>query len=142
MKIASRTMVATLAFVAVMAAAGNMVRAQVSTKPPQSGAMASSATAASPNVAQLQATADQTASKIQASSSSMSALVSAVRTKNVDRASALLLQNGFTAKQLQGAKIELVDKTGGSGGGGTASKIKVTITVKCCPASITITVSW
>jgi hypothetical protein len=102
-----------------------------------------SAPPATPNVAQLQATADKASARIQASPSEKSALVEVVRTKNVDRASALLLQNGFTSKQLEGAKFEFVDKTGGgSGGGGAASKVKVTITAKCCPLSIIITISW
>jgi len=92
--------------------------------------------------AQLQSTADEAAARIQASSSDKSALVEVVRTKNVDRASALLLQNGFSSKQLEGARIELVDKTGGGGGGGAASRVKVTIRVDCCPLVITITISF
>jgi hypothetical protein len=95
---------------------------------------------AAPNVAQLQAAADMSSAKIQASSSDKQSLVRAVRTKNTDAASTLLLKNGFTAQQLQGAKIELIDHTGG--GSGPAEKIKITITVKCCPPNITIIIAF
>jgi hypothetical protein len=143
MKNASSRIVVTLALLAVMAAGINFMKAQTSVKPPNTQQSTSSAKVASPNVEQLQATADQAAARIQASSSDKSALVEVVRTKNVDRASALLLQNGFTSKQLEGARFEFVDKTGGGGSGGTAmSKVKVTIRVSCCPMSITITISF
>lgn len=138
MKKASRMTVVTLALLAMMAAAGNIAWAQVSTKPPTKTA-ASSATMAAPNMAQLQATANRSSASIQASSTDKQALIKAVRMKNTDAASALLLKNGFTAQQLQGAQIVLTDNTGG---GGAADKIKITITVKCCPASITILISF
>ena len=117
------------------------MKAQTSVKPPGQP-MTSSVTAAPTNVAQLQATADKTAAKIQSSPSDKSALVNAVITKSVDKATPLLLKNGFTAKQLQGAKIEFVNKTGmNAGGGGIAEKeTKVTIHVECCPLVITITI--
>jgi hypothetical protein len=148
MKKASRRIAITVALLCLVVAGINFVKAQTSVKPPSQQAAASSARVASPNVSQLQATANQAAARIQASPSDKSALVEVVRTKNVDRASALLLQNGFTVKQLEGAKIEFVDKTGGAGGaggagggnGGMASKVKVTIRVDCCPLVITITI--
>jgi hypothetical protein len=147
MKKASQNIVTTLALLTMMAAGINFVKAQTSVKPPNQS-MSSNATTAPPNVAQLQATANQAAAKIQSSPSDRSALVNAVITKSVDKATPLLLKNGFTAKQLQGAKIEFVNKTGGAGGaggagggnGGTASKVKVTIHVDCCPLTITITI--
>jgi hypothetical protein len=139
MKNASLRIVVTLALLIMMAAAGNIAWTQVSTKPP-SRVVASSATVAAPNVAQLQAAADKSSAKIQASSSDKQSLVRAVRTKNTDAASTLLLKNGFTAQQLQGAKIELIDHTGG--GSGPAEKIKITITVKCCPPNITIIIAF
>lgn len=156
MKNASRTIVVTATMLCLMAAGINFMKAQTSVKPPSQQAASSPKTSspsstkpATPNVAQLQATANQAASKIQASPSEKSALIDVVRTKNVDRASALLLQNGFTSKQLEGAKIEFVDKTGGAGGaggagggnGGLASRVNVTIHVECCPLVITITIS-
>jgi len=139
MKNASLRIVVTLALLIMMAAAGNIAWTQVSTKPPTKTA-ASSATMAAPNVAQLQATANRSSASIQASSTDKQALVKAVRTKNTDAASTLLLKNGFTAQQLQGAKIELIDHTGG--GSGPAEKIKITITVKCCPPNITIIIAF
>lgn len=151
MKIASRNIVTTLALLGLMAAGGNFAKAQKTAKPSgQPVATASGTSSTTPNVEQLQATADQAASRIQASPSDKSELVEVVRTKNVDRASDLLLQNGFTSKQLEGAKFEFVDKTGGAGGaggagggnGGTASKVKVTIRVSCCPMNITIIISF
>ena len=139
MKNASLRIVVTLALLIMMAAAGNIAWTQVSTKPP-SRVVASSATVAAPNVAQLQATANRSSASIQASSTDKQALVKAVRTKNTDAASALLLKNGFTAQQLQGVKIVLTDNTGG---GGTTDKIKITITVRCCcPPNITIIIAF
>ena len=49
---------------------------------------------------------------------------------------ALLEKHGFSARQLEGAKIVLRDTTGG----GEAQKIKVTIETSCCPLTITITI--
>ena len=138
MKTASRTIAVTLAVFCMMAAGIHFLNAQTSVKPP-SQAVTGRATATSPNVAQLQATADKSSTSIQASTTDKQALVRAVRTKNTDAASTLLLKNGFTAAQLQGAKIVLVDNTGG--GSGPAEKIKITITVKCCPLNITIIIS-
>ncbi|MGA3162524.1 MAG: hypothetical protein ABSC77_15065 [Terracidiphilus sp.] len=143
----SRRITVTVALLTMMAAGSNLAKAQKAVKP-NNQPPPSSATTAQPNVAQLQSTADEAAARIQASPSDKSALISVVRTKNVDRASDLLLQNGFTSKQLEGAKFEFVDKTGGAGGaggagggnGGTASKVKVTIRVDCCPLVITITI--
>jgi hypothetical protein len=144
----SRRIAVTVALFCLVAAGISFMKAQTSVKPPSQQATASSAKPAPPNVAQLQSTADEAAARIQASPSDKSALISVVRTKNVDRASDLLLQNGFTSKQLEGAKFEFLDKTGGAGGaggagggnGGTASKTKVTIRVDCCPLVITITI--
>jgi len=138
----SRRIAVTVALFCLVAAGISFMKAQTSVKPPSQQATASSAKPAPPNVAQLQSTADEAAARIQASSSDKSALVEVVRTKNVDRASALLLQNGSSSKQLEGARIELVDKTGGGGGGGAASRVKVTIRVDCCPLVITITISF
>ena len=136
MKTASRTTAVTLAVFCMMAAGVNFVNAQTSVKPPNTQQSASRATPTSPNLATYQATGVKTAAKIQASSTDNQAMVKAVRTKNIDAASALLLKNGFTSAQLQGAKIEFADNTGG-----TAGKFKITIRVDCCPLVITITIS-
>lgn len=141
MKKASRKIVVTLALLGLLAAGSNFAQAQKTTKP-SSQPVAGSTPTAMQDVARLQATADQAASRIQASPSDKSALIDVVRTKNIDRASALLLKNGFTSKQLEGARIELVDHTGGGSGGAAMSKVKVTIRVSCCPMSITITISF
>ena len=132
MKTASRTTAVTLAVFCMMAAGVNFLNAQASVKPP------SGTTTASANLAQYQATGVKTAAKIQASSTDKQAMVRAVRTKNIDAASALLLKNGFTAAQLQGAKIEFTDNTGG---GASVDKFVLTINVDCCPLVITITIS-
>jgi hypothetical protein len=137
MKNASRTIAVSLAVFCMMAAGIHFMNAQTSVKPPSDQATSNVKTAP-PNVAQLQATAEKSSASIQASSTDKQAMVRAVRTKNTDIASTVLLRNGFTAKQLQGAKIELVDKTGG---GGSADKTKITIRVDCCPLVITITIS-
>jgi hypothetical protein len=146
MKMASRMMVATLALLTIMAA-GNLAQAQKAAKP-KSEPMAGSAQEETPNVAKLQAKADKVAASIQASPSEKEELVKAVRSKNEEKAKSLLLKNGFTEKQLEGAGIELVDKTGGAGGAGGAgggngglSDITITIRVDCCPLVITITIN-
>jgi len=141
MQNASRRIAVNLALLTVMAAVGSMAWTQVSTKPPTT-AVASSATVAKSNLAQFQATALKTTASIQASSTDKQAMVRAVRTKSTDAASALLLKNGFSASQLQVAKIDLVDNTGGGAGGGSIAKVKITITADCCPMVITITISF
>jgi hypothetical protein len=151
MKMASRTIVATLALITMMAAGGNFAQAQKKATP-NSEPTADRVQVETPNVAKLQATADKAKASIQESTSEKQELVKAVRSKNEEQAKSLLLRNGFTEKQLEDARIELVDKTGGIGGnGGTggaggnatggARDITITIHVECCPFLITITIS-
>jgi hypothetical protein len=141
MKTASRRIAVTLALLALMAAGVNFAKAQKAGKP-NSQPVEGRATEAPRDMEQLQATADRAADRIQASPSEKRELVEVVRTRNVDRATLILRKAGFTSKQLEEAKIEFSDNTGGGSGGGTLEKVKVTIRVSCCPMSITITISF
>ncbi|MGA3264631.1 MAG: hypothetical protein ABSC47_11375 [Terracidiphilus sp.] len=141
MKIASGKVIATVVLLAMMAAGGNLARAQKPTKP-NSEPVAGSATVETPDVAQLQATADKAAASIQSSAAEKRVLLKAVRSNNTEEAKSVLLKNGFTARQLKGAEIALKDDTGGStGGGGAPEEFNITIRVDCCPLVITITIS-
>jgi hypothetical protein len=73
---------------------------------------------------------------IGASRGDRAALVKAVRAKNESQVRSLLQKHGFSARQLEGAKIDLVDNTGGA----EPQKTKVTIKASCCPLTITITI--
>ncbi|MBI1180652.1 MAG: hypothetical protein GC201_08840 [Alphaproteobacteria bacterium] len=64
-------------------------------------------------------------------------LARAARSKNVDAAKQVLLRNGFTAQQLEGATVVLEDQTGG-GVLTPESRISITIEASCCPLKITI----
>jgi hypothetical protein len=146
MKMASRTIVATLALITMMAAGGNLAQAQKKATP-NSEPTADRVQVETPNVAKLQATAERAEASIQASASEKQELVKAVRSKNEEQAKSLLLRNGFTEKQLEGARIEFADKTRGAGGAGGAgggngglSDITVNIHVECCPLVINITI--
>ena len=127
----SGKIVATVGLLALMAVAGNLAQAQRNTKP--------MAVEPRVNTEQLQATADRAAAGIQASTNEKTALIKAVRARNTEEAKSLLLRNGFTGKQLEGARIELNDNTGGKG---NVEKIKIVIRVSCCPMSIEINISF
>jgi hypothetical protein len=131
MKKVSGKIVATVGLLALMAVAGNLAQAQHVTKP--------MAVEPRVNTEQLQATADRAAVRIQESIPERRAILDAVRTRNTEQARSLLLRNGFTSKQLEGARIELNDNTGGKG---NVEKIKIVIRVSCCPMSIVITISF
>jgi hypothetical protein len=131
MKMVSGKIVATVGLLALMAAAGTLAQAQHVTKP--------EAMEPRVNTEQLQATADRAAARIQESTPERRAILDAVRTRNTDQAHSLLLRNGFTGKQLEGARIELNDNTGGKG---NVEKIKIVIRVSCCPPSIVITIRF
>jgi hypothetical protein len=64
---------------------------------------------------------------------SLKLLEGAAKSRNVEPAKALLLKAGLAPKQLEGAKVMVTD------GGGKALRIKVTVTITCCPLTITIT---
>ena len=103
---------------------------------PQAGAAGATSPAA---LEADQASARKAQAAIQASKQDQRQLAAAVRAHNQAAARELLLRRGFTAQQLQGATIVLVDKTGA--GGGHAERLKVTIVVTCCPLTITITIN-
>ncbi len=136
MKSVSRNIVASLALLTMMAAGSGFAIAQTS---PKETAVKQTAPAPALNKVELQSTADKAATRIQASDSDKKELLAASRAKNTDQARTLLLKNGFTAKQLEGAKIDFKDSTGGSA---NAMKVKVTISASCCPATITITIKF
>jgi hypothetical protein len=93
--------------------------------------------------AQLQATADRAAARIQASSSAKRMMVDAVRSRTEQEAKSLLLSNGFTEKQLESASVSFEDHTGGGkGGGGDLDRVKITIRADCCPIVITIIIEF
>lgn len=65
----------------------------------------------------------------------LKSLQAASKTNDQKTAKALLVKAGLTPHQLADAKIILKDQTGGS------ARIKdVTITISCCPLTITITI--
>jgi hypothetical protein len=65
----------------------------------------------------------------------LKALQAASKTNDQKAAKALLLKAGLTQQQLTDARVVFKDQTGGS------SRIKdVTITISCCPLTITITI--
>jgi hypothetical protein len=132
MKKASRTIIVTLALLASMAAGSNVLRSQSTMKP-------NSAQVAKPELAQLQAAAAKAQASIQASAAETKAIVAAVRAKNEDQAKSVLLKSGFTAKQIEGAKIVLVDDTGGKD---TMARIHVHVSVTGPPWTITITITF
>jgi hypothetical protein len=134
MKILSGKLVATSGLLALLAIAGNFAQAQMTAKPSsQPMAMAPADTA------QLQATSDKAAAKIEATASDKKLLLEAVRTNNIEQIRAVLLRNGFSPKQIEAIKITPKDTTGGHG---APEKIKITIRVSCCPMNITITISF
>ena len=73
---------------------------------------------------------------IRTSRADKAALVEAVKAKDESKVRSLLQKHGFSARQLEGAKIVLVDNTQGA----EAQKTKVTIEASCCPLTITITI--
>ena len=138
MKQASQKIVVTLALLALMAAGGNLARAQKAAKSSNQPAVGS-ASEATTDVEQLQATADRARDRISESASEKQALYKAVRSQNADEAKSVLLRNGFSDKQLEDVEIAFDDNTGGKG---DESKVKVEITASCCPPRITIKISF
>lgn len=85
-----------------------------------------------PDLTQLQRTANEAQSRIQASDSERKMFIALTQSKNIEQIKSILLRNGFTSKQMEGAKIVINDQTGGS----TSERFKITI--KCCPLIIII----
>jgi hypothetical protein len=85
------------------------------------------------DAASLQKKATQAQARIQANQDDRDELMRAVKTNEVALAKQILLRNGFTAEDLENAKIIL--RTGGGKGG----EDKIEISATCCdPKEITI----
>ena len=102
--------------------------------PPDTTVIPIAATKADLASAEKSAKTAQTA--IRASRGEKADLVKSVRAKDESKVRSLLQKHGFSARQLEGAKIVLFDNTGGA----EAQKTKVTIEASCCPLTITITI--
>jgi len=103
---------------------------------PRGGTTAMPVAATKADIASAEQSAKAAQASISASRVGTAALAKAVKAKDENQACALLQKHGFSTRQLDGAKIVLVDKSGDS----TAQKTKVTIDVSCCPLTITITI--
>jgi hypothetical protein len=88
------------------------------------------------DLAAVEQSAKAAQGSIRASPADAKAFAGAVKAKDERKVRALLEKHGFSARQLEGAKIVLRDATGG----GEAQKTKVTIEASCCPLTITITI--
>ena len=85
------------------------------------------------DAASLQKKATEAQARIQANKDDRDQLMSAVKTNEVPLAKQVLLRNGFTAEDLENAKITL--RTGGGKGG----EDEIEISATCCdPKEITI----
>jgi len=86
------------------------------------------------DLAKAEQSAKAAQAAIRASRADTTALAKAVKAKDESGARALLQKHGFSARELEGAKIVLVDATRG----GESQRTKVTIEASCCPLTITI----
>jgi len=87
----------------------------------------------SADAASLQKKATEAQSRIQANKDDRDQLMIAIKTNEVPMAKQVLLRNGFTAEDLENAKITL--RTGG----GKSGETEIEITATCCdPKEITI----
>lgn len=71
-----------------------------------------------------------------ASPEDLKILTAAAKSSDTAAAKQLLIKNGLTAPQLEGARIMVKDETGG------AQARKVTIEISCCPLTIVITIRF
>src|SRR5215813_3805497 len=93
----------------------------------------SSATSSRADAASLQKKATEAQARIHANKDDRAQLMRAVKTNEVALAKEVLLRNGFTAEDLENAKISL--RTGGGNGG----EDEIEISATCCdPKEITI----
>lgn len=91
------------------------------------------APASNAEAAALQQKASEAQARIRANQEDTDQLKRAVKINEVDLAREVLLRNGFTAKDLENAKISL--RTGGGKGGGDT----IEISASCCdPKAVTI----
>jgi hypothetical protein len=90
-------------------------------------------TSSKADAASLQKKASQAQARIHANKDDRDQLMGAIKTNEIALAKQVLLRNGFTAEDLQDAKITL--RTGGGKGG----KDEIEISATCCdPKEITI----
>jgi hypothetical protein len=93
----------------------------------------SRAQAPNSDAASLQKKAAQAQARILANKDDRDQLVTAIKTNEVPMAKQILLRNGFTAEDLEHAKITL------RSGGGKAGDYEIAISATCCdPKEITI----
>jgi hypothetical protein len=136
------------ALLAMVSAGGNLAYAQAAAgdRPSESVTGKTQSTASGgdrpteslTSAAQLQAAGERAKETIMASSTQKAALLVIFKKQDISQAKAFLQQNGFAAKQLDGAQIVLNDKTGGHG---TPASIRIQIEASCCPLRIVITIS-
>ena len=88
---------------------------------------------------QFYASSDQASARIQASEIQGRALLAGVRSNNTDQVRAVLLRNGLTEQQLDGARFVLHDETGGHG---LPGRVKVRLSPDCCPLTLIITITF
>jgi hypothetical protein len=90
-------------------------------------------TASRAEAASLQKKANEAEARIRGNEGESDQLKAAVKINEVALAKEVLLRNGFTAKDLENAKITLLT------GGGKGGEDKITISVTCCdPKEITV----
>ena len=128
-------------FTALMTVSGSASVA-ASPAPPATAGDARLSRPIDPSMARLEQSAGKAQVRIDGDANLSDAIAKAVRSNNPDLARKVLEQAGFTAEQAGKTKLTLVDHTRSGGVGGAAQKIKVTITVKCCPPDITIIISF
>ena len=96
--------------------------------------VATQAQVSAAEAASLQKKATEAQARIQANKDDHDAMMRAVKTNEVTSAKEVLLRNGFSAEDLENAKITL--RTGG----GKKSEYEIEISATCCnPKAITIT---
>jgi hypothetical protein len=84
-------------------------------------------------------TADMVKARIGSSPVEGKALLGAVRSNDMGQIRSVLLRNGFTSQQIEGARFVLHDNTGGRFYPG---KIKVELSPDCCPLTLVITITF
>jgi hypothetical protein len=128
MNLLSRISLSMAALLALLVVPGT-ARAQVTSREPPPLTDTPSTT----DAASLQKKAAQAQARIHANANDLGQLMSAVKTNEVGMAKEVLLRNGFTADDLENAKITL--RTGGGKGGEDG----IEISASCCdPKEITI----
>lgn len=123
--------VSALALATIIGVVGSMAAAAPSNPPPSQSELR--------QLPGYERNARTAQSRVASDSSLRSALAQAVKSKNNAQVAKLLVQAGFSAEQVQSARLALVDETRG---GGSNLKPKVTIRVRCCPLEIIIVISW